>query len=56
MLHSTELSTNVSACKIQRCLLKAPASSKIDILLSKKGLLKSYMVIIQSENVAHYSL
>ena len=29
-------------------LLKAPYSSKIDILLSKKGLINWYMVLIQS--------
>ena len=36
--------------------LKAPYSSKIDILLSKKGLINLYMVLIQSSNVAPDSL
>ena len=36
--------------------LKAPYSSQIDILLSKKGLINRYMILIQSLNVAPESL
>ena len=33
-------------------LLKASYSSKIDVLLSTKGLINRYMVLLQSSNVA----
>ena len=48
---------NLSATNAWHFLeLKAPYSSKIDILLSKKGLMNWYMVLIQSYKVAPDSL
>ena len=51
-----EMTMSSTFSGITMARLKAPYSSKIDILLSKKGLINWHMVLIQSLNVAPDSL
>ena len=58
--HVTHMRNGRYACVIVLTslglVLKAACSSKLDIFLSKKGLMNWYMILIQKKNVAPDSL